>query len=137
MAHTITLQRLAISQAAFPTTGQQHTWPMRITATAPSGSELDPAIFVYKAMRSDDPWHGDIFECVASAHQMQELGTQPRSLENGDYMPFYRRDVLDFHCRSAQEHDDLFSKVCEDVADLCANMDALSLLSVEQTITIP
>jgi len=116
----------------------QHVWPLVITAVS-SQSGLSSKIFVYHAEWGDDPYQGDVFECVASVQQMTEIPEDaPGGGEGDNQTPYYRSDVLSFHCRSADEASDLLKKVQADVKDLLQNHIALTSgnLQTSQTIDV-
>jgi hypothetical protein len=117
--------------------GTQHTWPLVITAVS-TVDGLDSEIFVYHAALDDDPVNDlDLFECVASLPQMDEIGLVP-VLEEGAYVvPYYRSDTLSFACRSAAEAEELWVKIKADAKDLYNNFQYFVDLSVEDTYTLP
>ena len=132
----IELQRLGVFAVEDEVTSQ-HVWPLVVTAVS-SEAGLASEIFVYHAEMGDDPYEGDVFECVSSIQQMTEIPTDaPAEGEDGNNIPYYRKNVLTFHCRSAEEAEDLWGKVQADVTDLLQNYRAATggLGSVE-TITI-
>ncbi len=112
----------------------QHVWPLKVTATSTTDG-LPSEIFVYHSALDDDPLFGDLFECVASVHQLDEIGTEPVE-DNGDgtSIPYYRSDELQFNCRSAAEAEDLWIKVQADVLDLVNNFNARDSLVEEETV---
>lgn len=115
----------------------QHVWPLSVTAVS-NQNGLSSKIFVYHAEDGDDPFMGDIFECVASVQQMTEIPEdQPGIGEDGNNIPYFRKDTLLFHCRSASQADDLWVKIQADVKDLLQNYLALtSGLQTTETVTI-
>jgi hypothetical protein len=115
----------------------QHVWPLKVTATS-NQAGLSSKMFVYHAEWGDDPYVGDIFECVASVQQMTEIPEDEPGLGEGEnQMPYYRTAELLFHCRSPEEAEDLLEKVQADVKDLLQNYLALTGgLQTSQTINI-
>lgn len=116
--------------------GDQHTWPLKVTATSGLAG-LPSEIFVYRrGQQGQAAYAGDVFENVASVHELGELGTVPSLLPNGQAVPFYRSDTLIFHCRSAEEAEDLWACVVEDAASLVRNFVALQNLVTAGTSVI-
>ena len=116
----------------------QHVWPLVVTATS-NQAGLSSKIFVYHAEDGDDPYLGDVFECVASVQQMTEIPEdEGGGGEETNQTPYYRTEVLNFHCRSALEASELLEKVEADVKDLLQNYVALTggNLQTSQTINV-
>jgi hypothetical protein len=85
----------------------------------------------------DDPYQGDVFECVASIQQMSEIPEDaPGVGEGGNLVPYYRKDVLTFYCRNSEQADSLWEKVQADVRDLLRNHRAMQNLLTSETVTI-
>jgi hypothetical protein len=119
------------------TVHSRHVWPLQVTAVSQEEG-LSSKMFVYHAEMQDDPYQGDVFECVASVQQMTELPEdEPGTGQDGNMIPYYRTDTLLFHCRSTEEAEDLWEKVQADVKDLLQNFMALtSGLQTQETVTI-
>lgn len=133
---SLTLTRDAVPAAYFEGS-QQHSWPVRITA-ASSEAGLEPAIFVYHVVGSDKATSEDIFECVASVQQMTELpANAPQPDATKALVPYYRKNILEIACRSAEEADELWDRVQEDVIDLLANFRAFANMQATAVVTIP
>lgn len=114
----------------------RHVWPIRVTAVSDEPG-LSSKIFVYHAEMGDDPYQGDVFECVASVQQMTEIPEDSAGVgEDGNLVPYYRKEVLTFHCRTAEEAESLWGKVKADVRDLLLNHRALQELLTSETVTI-
>lgn len=115
----------------------QHVWPLQVTAVS-SQEGLSSKIFVYHAEDGDDPYQGDVFECIASVQQMTEIPEDaPDFGEDGNNIPYFRTDSLLFHCRSPEEAEDLWEKVQADVKDLLQNYVALTgILQTSETVVI-
>lgn len=114
----------------------QHVWPLKITATS-STQGLSSKIFVYHASGDEDPYSGDLFECVASAQQMDEIPEDaPAQINATISIPYYRSDELQFNCRSPEEAESLLVDIQEDVQDLLDNFTASVNLTQQQTIII-
>lgn len=107
----------------------RHSWPVKITATGIEGG-LDPKVFVYHQATGRQQVDG--FECVASINQMVDLPADAPVTKT----PFYRRDVLEYMCRSAVEAQELWLKVLDDVTDLVANYQASQILINSDTASI-
>ena len=134
----ITLTRATVAPVLI--TGRQHVWPLQVTAVSDTEG-LPSEIFVYHANMDDDQINDlDIFECVASVEQLDEIDTVPIEAdpETGTLaVPYYRSDTLLFGCRSPQEAEELWEKVREDVSDLYYNFLSYSTLQTEDVVTIP
>jgi hypothetical protein len=115
----------------------RHVWPLQVTAVSATDG-LSSKIFVYHAENGDDPYQGDVFECIASLQQMTEIPEDEPSMgEDGNAIPYFRKDSLLFHCRSASEADDLWVKIQADTKDLLQNYLALTGgLTTQETVTI-
>jgi hypothetical protein len=123
----ITLTRAA--SAPLPAEQDQPT--LRITAVS-SDPEIPSAIFVYHADASAAAGVvGDLFECVASLSQLYDLLENP-----GEGRPFYRKNQLEFVCRSYPEAEELWEKIREDVRELVENIKASRNLQNEHSETI-
>jgi hypothetical protein len=136
MSYTVT--RSAVQEQEFH---GRHTWPLQMTVASTDGCLVPAEIFVYHAGQQNGAYQGDVFECVASVHQLQELGTDPavyaeetHGVDKDKRVPYYRTSVLLFHCRSAGEADDLYTSVMEDINDLINNFNCLQNLTTE-TVT--
>ena len=120
--------------------GRQHVWPLQVVAVSDT-TDLPSEIFVYHASMDDDQLNDmDIFECVASVEQLDELGTTPVEADPGngvEAVPYYRSDTLLFGCRSATELEELWEKIKEDVVDLHLNFMYYQDLQTEETFTTP
>lgn len=130
---SITLQRESVSPSQAPP--RQHTWPLRIIATS-NLAGLSSKIFVFHAALSDDLIKGDVFEAVASVSQLMEL-PEDTPITGGDVIvPFYRLDRLEWFCHSAEEAEDLWNKIQEDVQDLVNNFRSKENLESSEVIVI-
>lgn len=121
--------------------GDQHVWPLQVTAVSDT-EDLPSEIFVYHSNMDDDQINNlDIFECVASVEQLDEIDTAPIEADPDVdppvlAVPYYRSDTLMFGCRSAQEAAELWAKIQEDVADLHNNFLYYAQLQTEDTVVI-
>jgi hypothetical protein len=79
-----------------------HSWPLKVVCVSPDVTALPSEIFVMH-YRPENPT-GDIFECVASSPQMEEIGTTP-DLNPETYTPYYRVDNISLLFRSEQERE--------------------------------
>lgn len=109
----------------------QHTWVLSVVAES---EEIPSEIFVYH-WRGSDPIVGDIFECVASVHQLDEITLEPQDFGDGTSIPYYRSDTLTFNCRSPQEMEDLWVQIQADALDLLNNFRARESLDNQETVT--
>jgi hypothetical protein len=111
----------------------QHTWPLRVTATVTPAGEFPPEIFVYHAANLNGKTEQDEFVAVASVQQLDELPVgnaySPDILSSNNLsIPFYRKNEVLFHCRSAAEAEELWEKIKADAEDLVANYLATTAL---------
>jgi hypothetical protein len=114
------------------TQGQQHVWPMRITAEGLNGAPS--AVFVYAKAKDGDP-QGDVFQCMASVPQLEEVSTLgPVSVTDTLQTPFYRTAEALFTTRSAEEADEVWQSLLEDAQNLAINLDAKADLDLTETI---
>lgn len=107
----------------------QYTWPLIINAES-TRVGLDSEIFVYHAAYGDDSYLGDVFECVASVQQMNELPVGSAVEEHDKLIPYYRRADVTFYASSAKEADDLWEDIKSDVDDLVLSWQALNDLAL-------
>ena len=107
----------------------RHTWPLKVTVTAEG---IEPEIFVYHTAVAGSAYAGDIFECVASVSQMQEI---PKSVP-APGVPYYRLSTLTFACRSAEEAEQLWVNVLEDIQELVTNTNSLAAMAATETAVI-
>lgn len=132
---SLTLTRDSVKPVHFAD-GLQHSWPVRITAVS-TISGLPSEIFVYHAVGQDSATNEDLFECVASVQQITELpATAPQGDPTGKLIPYYRKAVLEAHCRSADEADELWDKVKDDANDLVVNFRAFGNMTATDTYVI-
>jgi hypothetical protein len=127
----LNIQRLSLAPGIVP---NQHTWPLKVIATS-TITGLPSEIFVYQAGKGDDPFSGDRFQCVASVHQVSELGTSP-VVTDTKQKPFFRKDCLEFHCRTPEDADNLYNTIVAHAQDLVNNFFALAALTVENTVSL-
>jgi len=128
---SITLTRAAVSEE---TLGGRHVWPLKVTAVSDT-SGLPSDIFVYHADAGGDLLNGDMFECVASVSQLDDLGTEPDFISD-PVVPYYRGDFLEFNCRSARDLELLWSKIQEEVQSLHNNFTSWERIQDATTVEI-
>jgi len=115
----------------------QQTWPLKVTASVIDAAMPSDKIFVYHSAMTDDAYEGDLFECVASIQQYNDLPVNTPVFEGKeDVVPYYRSNILYFACRSPEEADELWDDVEEDVTDLINNYVALNNLTTSETTDI-
>lgn len=115
----------------------QHVWPLKVTATVIDQSMPSAAIFVYHAAMDDDAYVGDVFECVASLQQYNDLPENAAAVEDGDYVvPYFRSNTINFHCRSALEAEELWADIVVDVRSLIDNYVAFTTNTTTEIIEI-
>ncbi len=132
---SITLTRASVPDN--PVSENQHTWPLKVTCVSTIDG-IPSEIFVYHVPQAgtlNGGVEGDIFEAVASVHQLNEIGKQP-ALTGNRQVPYYRSAQLLFQCRSQKEADDLWQAVLEDVEELKDNFNSALSLRVEATVVI-
>lgn len=137
---SIELTRSSLNSEHF-VAGDRHTWPIRIVATS-NLEGLPSEIFVWHVGAADsvtdlDPYPGDLFECIASVHQLSSIpANDPETPGPDSQNPFYRTNVLFFHCLSLKDADELWANVQDDVLDLIENWQAAQNLVDDETVTI-
>jgi len=131
---SLKLQRSALPGNIGP---GQHTWPLKVVATSTTDG-LPSDIFVYHAGQSGAITPGDEFWCVASVHQLNELGLAPVAGGAGKpAIPLYRSATLLFDCRSAEEAEELWQTIQQEGEELVINFNARLQLVETDSITIP
>lgn len=112
---------------------RQQAWPITIVAV---GEDIDSEVFVYHVQKDGDPLVGDIFEAVASPQQIYEVPKTPgAATSENTQVPYYRRDTVEFLARSAQEANDIWRIINEDVEILVRDFNAgATLLGVERIV---
>jgi len=112
--------------------GQQHVWPIKIVAEGLNGAPS--AIFVYAKAKEGDK-QGDVFQCMASVSQLEEIGTEgPLVVSSTLQTPYYRTNTASFVTRTADEADQVWQSLVEDAQNLALNLDAKSDLEVVAVI---
>lgn len=109
-------------------------WPLRVTAT--SSGDLPAAIFVYHCGAFGDP-DADVFECVASPVQIEQL---PETRPTGDNLllqPYYRQSEVVIFCASAQQAADVWEELKAEAINLVAEWRDAATLEIEDTYTVP
>jgi hypothetical protein len=115
----------------------QQVWPLKVTAAVIDAAMPSSKIFVYHATMGDDAYQGDLFECVASLEQYNDLPENAAVIEDDvTVVPYYRLDVLNFACRSPEEAEQLWSDIQEDVIDLVNNYIAFNNLRTLEVVEI-
>lgn len=84
-------------------------WPLRVTATI-SGSDLPPEIFVYHCGMTAYP-ENDVFECIASIVQIEQLPTTRPTGDNLLIQPYYRQASVTIYCANAQQASDVWEEL--------------------------
>lgn len=82
-------------------------------------------VFVFQRTSSSlDPSQYDQFSCVASAHDVFELGVNPGwNPDDENASPFYRGSVLRLFLRSPEQLEDVWLKIKDDVVSLVRNLE--------------
>lgn len=116
----------------------QHLWPIRISVVSTTTGVPNEVFVYHRNTMTDESGDSDIFECVASASQLQEFGLSPVMDDgNGNAIPFYRSAVCEFHCRNAAEAHNLWLSIQADMADLSANVAASLAIVTAEEVVIP
>ena len=114
--------------------GGRHVWPLKVTAASTTAG-LSSEIFVYHADAGGDLLNGDIFECVASVSQMDDIGLTADFISD-PAVPYYRSTILEFNCRSEHELERLWDKILQDVQALHNNFKSWENVSSGITVEI-
>lgn len=113
---------------------RQHSWNIKVQAEGREGAPSE--IFVYSRGKPGDSM-GDIFQCVASLSQIEELATTaPTVIDEVTQIPFYRTAEATFVCRSAEEMEDIWSKIQQDTFDLLQNLSAAESLAATVAVEV-
>jgi hypothetical protein len=128
----ITLTKHTVPAALWVEIQQRHVWPLKVVATASAG--VDPKIFVYHSEVGQDPYQGDTFECVASVPQLSEIPEDAPATLEGRLIPYYRKDVCEFNCRSAEELAEVWAVIQTSTENLVTNLKAFALIQPEETV---
>ena len=123
MVGTIKLTRFT-SDPSQDAVFSRHNWPLIIHAKGTG--DMPSELFVFQRTTSSiDPSQYDQFSCVASAHDVFELGVNPGwdpDSETGT--PFYRSSVLRLFLRSPEDLEEVWLKIKEDAVALVRNLEA-------------
>lgn len=114
--------------------GGRQVWPLKVTSVSDTPG-LGSEIFVYHADAGGDLLDGDIFECVASVSQLDDIGLSP-DFNSDPAVPYYRSDFLEFNCRSPRELEDLWKTIQAEVKALHANFDSWNEIQTQETVVI-
>lgn len=119
-----------------PDGSQLIAWPLRVEAI---GIDMPSEVFVYQMVSSEDPVPGDVYSCMASVTQLQELPVGARLPTDGSYqIPFYRRSSMEVFC----DHPDDVAKVWEYIqvraAELVKALKQMDFLyAAEEAVVTP
>ena len=108
----------------------RHQWPVKFVATY-SDSHCPAKIFVMQRA-APGGFTDDVFSCVASAIQMDDLPAD----EPVDGTPFYRTNIVTVLCANEDMAFEFACKVVDAAQDLANNIYAASVLEPVETITI-
>ncbi len=111
----------------------QHVWPLKVTAVGVDGAPS--AIFVYSQAKPGDP-DGDLFQCVASTSQLDELSQAPVLVDGETQTPFYLKSNAEFACRSLADADRIWYVIQQDTLALLQNLNALDNLVANTAVDI-
>ena len=132
----LTLTRYALQAIPNLNYVGQHTWPLKVVCTAAAGGTMSPKIFVFHSKNTSEATTGDVFEAVASVHQLAGLPENQPTYTAENSTPYYRLSEFTWHCLSPVEADDLWAKVKEDFLDLIENQTALNQLTSGETYAL-
>lgn len=105
----------------------QHLWAMRVVAQGTGN--MPSSVFVFQQAGGGlDPQGGDRFMAVASAHEIEELPTQPPAEWGVDTIPFYRQSQLTVYLRTPEEVERVWGLLCTDVKELARNIYKATIL---------
>jgi hypothetical protein len=122
--------------------GQRHVWPLRVTLSQDDNEDPDlrvpHKIFVYHVA---PPFAGDgkpVFEAVASVSQVSEIPEDAPILApvNGEVVPYYRTNVMEFDCRSLAEADDLWKEIKAEVSEFLTNWNSWKNLAADEEVAL-
>jgi hypothetical protein len=125
----ITLTKTALSEITYK---QQHAWSFSVNAVS-DPADLGNEIFVMHEGAGVDG--GDVFSCIASLPQMDELPVDAPVAVDGETIPFYRVGDITFTAFNADELEELWQKILLDVQLLVDNYKAQQNLT-ESTTTV-
>jgi hypothetical protein len=125
MAFTITRTPLYVDLNA----DNLHVW--KLSASVVSDTGLPSEVFVYHVLPTGSDIE-EVFECVASLPQLSEIGTLPTT-EGETIVPYYRKDSFELDCRSAEEAQEVWEAIREDLQDLLSNYQAASEMVLSET----
>lgn len=129
MPARITLIKKGTDPNELPGGLQRHSWPLVVEA---SGNLIPSEIFVWHAAVSLDVVPADVFEAVASVHQLETLPTEHRRIKSGGEVDvFYRTRRLELACRSAEEAARVWKIIQADVRQLVLNWNLAATLVTE------
>jgi len=115
--------------------GDVHVWPIKVVATSLLAG-LPGQIFVYQAAQDGDPLGlGDRFVAVATLPQLSEIGLLP-VMDGESRCPYYRRNTLEFDCRTAEEAELVWERAKIDVQSLLDNYNAARAMSLAETVEL-
>ena len=106
-------------------------WPLKVTAVV-TDSDLPPEIFVYHCGMTAYP-ENDVFECVASIVQIEQL---PTTRPTGDALlvqPYYRQADVTIYCAYAQQAADVWEELKVEADILASEWARAQDLSVTDT----
>jgi hypothetical protein len=114
-----------------------HVWYLKVTAES-SEEGLTSKIFVYHAYSDDfsGSYPGDIFTCVASIKQMQDIPEDEPSDDPEDLNPFYRLAVFEAFFTNPEELEDAWNIIVQDTTALVRSHRLAAELEDSLTVNI-
>lgn len=109
---------LTRSDATDVTFNGRHAYQVSVAAVSTFSGLSSKVLVVHSGAGVDG---NDIFSCVASLPQMQDLPEDSVGTEGTDGYPFYRVDSINFLGYTIEELDSLWVKIIEDTQDLVDN----------------
>jgi len=117
---------------------EKSMWSLSVTAV---GTNIVSEVFVYQAVPVTEPVPGDRYQCVASVLELKSLpvvaGFDKLRKRDGIYQtPYYRTATVTFACYSADELDQTWQTIQDQVQRLVDNYNQWQSLQTQETVTI-
>jgi hypothetical protein len=107
-------------------------WGLLVRAINPV--DMDTELFVHHRMTDNDPYVGDLFECIASVNQYYEIPkNKPVIVDENTVIPYFRKNQFEVFARSLIELEEIWEYVVLDVGRLVADINSLKVLNATET----
>jgi hypothetical protein len=107
-------------------------WALLVRAMDPTN--MDSEIFVHHRMAEEDPYEGDLFECIASVNQYYEIPKNKPAIVNEDtIIPYYRKNQFEVFARTLTELQEIWDYVVLDVGRLVSDLNSMKVLNATET----